>query len=45
MAASPDAKAIPSAPPSSSATARSSATRVGLPVREYSQPRCSPNFR
>ena len=43
MAAMPEPKAKPAVPPSSSAISASSAARVGLPVREYSQPLFSPS--
>ena len=42
VAARPDAKHRPCAPPSSAARLASSAKRVGLCVREYSKPLCSP---
>ena len=45
IAAMPEAKAKPRVPPSRSDMSASSAARVGLPVREYSQPVFSPNAR
>ncbi len=42
IAARPEAKAKPPAPPSRLATARSKAKRVGLWLRLYSKPLCSP---
>ena len=45
VAAMPEAKAKPRVPPSRSDMSASSEARVGLPVREYSQPVFSPNAR
>ncbi len=42
VAASPLANANPCVPPSSAARHASSARRVGLPLREYSKPLCTP---
>ena len=44
VAARPEAKAKPRLPPSSAATQRSQAKRVGLWVREYSKPWCTPGL-
>ena len=44
VAASPEANAKPRLPPSSEATPRSQANRVGLCVREYSKPWCTPGL-
>ncbi len=40
----PEAKAKPRLPPSTPATPRSQAKRVGLWVREYSKPWCTPGL-
>ena len=44
VAARPDANAYPCVPPSSAATQRSYAKRVGLWLREYSKPWCTPGL-